>query len=231
MQDSYEKGEIDLLECLRICIKRKNTVFAVLLLFLVLIMGAIFVLPNQYEAVSVVRIGGITSPLFSPVEALYEVQTLKSLSQLNNALGLSLSLPEFLSIVSVESIDNASLIRIKTRAVCPELSATICNGLANIFFSRGNEIYNKEFMILDKRVNRLKANRLVADRERILALEKEMLLSKNFEVFLPAVTPIYPVVSQKRSKIITLLFTVGVILAVLVVFLQEHWANSRKKHK
>lgn len=227
--DFYKEGEIDLVEYLKILIKRRNTVFAALLVVAVIIIGILIYLPNRYEAVTLVRIGRVSGSIFSPAEALFELQSQNSLAQVIKTLELKITVLKLRGMVIVEPLDNAPQIRISIKACRPGLAVKVCNALADIFVTHGNEIYNKEVALYQAHIQRLETNRFVADRERIFILKREVLLSKNFEVLLSASILPYPFVPKERQKVISLILVFGIMFAILLPVFQEFRAKDLKR--
>jgi len=217
MQKFFEKDEIDLGGYLKILLKRKKTFFAVFIAYIFIIAIVIALLPREYEVAAIVRIGGIDKPFLSKAQAEEEIKSLKNIAKVVQLKNLGVNIVELKKKTASEDLGQEDFIMVKVRQAKPELAMEICNALADIFVAGGNKIYDKEIAVYKERLEKLEKNRFINDRERMFALKKRLISTKNFAVFSHANLPRQPIQLNNNLDTIVLLFFTGIMLSLFAV--------------
>ncbi len=230
MQKFFEKDEIDLSDYLKILIRRKKTFFTVFIAYIFIITIVIALLPREYEAAAIIRIGGIDKSFLSKAWAEEEIKSLKNIANAAQLKNLDIDIFELRGKISID--DNYSgkdnFIRVKVRQANPELAIEICNALADTFVAEGNKIYDKEIVRYEEDLKKLEKSKFANDKENVSAFKKKLISSENFEVFSPAILPRQSIQLSNSPDTIVLLFFTGLVLSLFAVSFQEFWQRNKE---
>lgn len=236
-----DKDEIDLMDYIRIIIRRKKTFFC--LFFIFIITGAILVLltPKVYEDSATIRIGNISGLLLPKAQAIQELQNTSILSDVLKKLSLNPDTHDLKGMIKAEDIVGTDLIKIKVIYPKQKLAVNICNSVADAFVSKNRVLFSKKYIILSEEIKRLekvmfkhtRKNRLFKDQSnekareqgnKIYLLKEQLAASSDFEVFDSAVITKWVIPAKKKEAIINFAI-LGLILSVFTAFFQEFFSK------
>lgn len=222
-----DKDEFDLKEYARVIIKRRRVVYNIILLCVLI--SAIFglLLPKTYEIYAIVRIGSIFGPLIPKKEVLYEIRSREILDTVAKAFNLNADTYDFNNRISAEEISDTDLIKIRVRYSDPVLSMEICNAIADIFVNQKNKLYDKLIASLQEEIAIVRAYRFSTNSERLLSLEKDLAMAKDFTVVEKSSIPRFSFWRDLGYKIAVAAIS-GLMLGLLVIFMQEFLGRGQR---
>ena len=226
-QKHYNEDEVDLFDYVDIIIKRKKLFFVVFFVFVLIATTIVFLTPNTYEAIALIRIGNASKPLLSKTIAQEEVRRTKLLSTVIEKLELSIDEFELKNTIQAEDVAGTDLIKIKVKNTNPQLATNICDSIADIFIRENNVIYTKDHALLTEKLNDL-IKKGSTESEKYYWLKNQLIFSKAYEVFEPAHVPRQLVVSVKKYQIIFTFLILGLMTGIFAVVCQE---LLQKKHR
>lgn len=230
MQEYYQKDEIDLADYFRVLNKRKKTIFMVLFFCALAIIAVIFLVPDEYEAISVVRIGRCPQPAYNAKDISCELQNLNNLTEQIKPFEFEGDLGELRNSIVVENLDAPGFIKIRIRASSPKLAVKICDRLANFTVIKGNEICAPRLELLNSQIQKLEKSKSAADKDKAISLKQEIMEYKDSRIVSVADSGRRPIISKNRADNIFFIFISGLALSVLIVSLQEFWAKNKERH-
>lgn len=269
-KDIFYDDEIDLVEYLRIIIKRKAVIFFTILIsvlisvFLFLIVD--FLKPKVYDAVSVVQLGVVKRPITDITSLALRIKADRFLDRIIKELGLKETPSQLSDMLIVRETSDPNLIQIVARHKQPITALKICNIATYNLVSENKLIYksrfdqlNEEIRICEERIKDIKGtkaeikknnlsasavgtvelssimksireyeiiyNEILAKKD---AYEEQLLNARDFEFY--QTTRLLP--DTRKLNIIRNLIlacNIGLMLGLLVVFLQEFRAKDIKR--
>lgn len=215
-----DKDEIDLMDYIRIIIRRKKTFFC--LFFIFIITGAILVLltPKVYEDSATIRIGNISGLLLPKAQAIQELQNTSILSDVLKKLSLNPDTHDLKGMIKAEDIVGTDLIKIKVIYPKQKLAVNICNSVADAFVSKNRVLFSKKYIILKDQSN----EKAREQGNKIYLLKEQLAASSDFEVFDSAVITKWVIPAKKKEAIINFAI-LGLILSVFTAFFQEFFSK------
>ncbi len=159
MSNSNEmfNDEIDLLDYLRIIIKRKTTILFFFILSVLTVAALVYLPRPLYEVNSIIHVGSITSPLMTATDAE------RLLKENRFSIVSSLEPSSIISATHLIRMYDSGKITIKEDLVANFLRITvieknrlramnICEAIAAMLNTEGKKIYNKETLIVNRQV-------------------------------------------------------------------------------
>ncbi len=165
----YAGDEIDLRDYIKVIIKRKKVVLFIFSIGVIITTIVTFLMPKTYEASTIISIGNVAGALISKPEAIQVLKSKKMLSSALRKFNLNVAGPEK---INLEDITGTNLLRLKIEYDDPDLAVKICEAIANSFISKGKDIYDRNFSLLNEKMGDLK------QRERIIKKEIKRLNQK-----------------------------------------------------
>lgn len=215
----FDKDEFDLKEYAKVILKRKRTIFNIILICVIIAAIVRILTPETSEVYAIVRIGTISKPIISKKQAIYEIRSKEIIDSVIEVLKLEPYAYNFNNMISSEEIDGTDLIKIKVRHT-DLLADRICSAIANTFVAKNTFVYNKVITLLEKDIEKIKARRFVADAERLFSLEQDLATAKNFAVIEKSSILPFSFWLGLGSKIAVAAIS-GLMLGLLVIFMQE----------
>ncbi|MCX5713875.1 MAG: Wzz/FepE/Etk N-terminal domain-containing protein [Candidatus Omnitrophica bacterium] len=149
--------EIDLLDYIRIIIKRKITILSFFIIFLFIAAALVYLPRPFYEASSIVHVGSIDRSLMTVADAerLLKENRFSIASSLEPSSIISaahlMRMYDSGKITIKEDID-ANFLKITLLDKDKLLAMNICEAIVNMLNAEGNKIYNKERLIVNRQV-------------------------------------------------------------------------------
>ncbi|MDP2940990.1 MAG: Wzz/FepE/Etk N-terminal domain-containing protein [Candidatus Omnitrophota bacterium] len=237
-KDNQQAGEghgdeIDLGEFLLLLIRKKKVIAAVSGFFLVSALLINFFMPKLYETSATIRIGSINGLLISKAQAIQELQNLKLLNTVIKTLNLDPNLYDLKKILKAEDVTDTNLVRPIVRFDNPKSAKEICNAISENFVLAHNEIYEKEFKLMAKRVGRLeeieRSDKEDSIANKIFDLKEKIIASRNFAVIDPAIIPQRPLGTNNKQNIALALVT-GLMVGITWAAFKEFWEKQKYGH-
>jgi len=224
MEPQYEE-EIDLMDYLKVIIKRKRLILTVFLVVIIVAGIFSFLSPKVYEVGTTLEIGRIRGQIIEPIPQI--IEKIES--------GIYGRIPE----MKVSSPKDTNFIKIELTSSEPQRTKKELANLTELILNEHNEKIDFQKDLLEKEIKRLEGNinflLLRGQETAILQLEINN-LERQRELFQPTKLVIEPTISEKTvSPNLVLNMVVAVILGLFIgiflVFFQEWWEKNKTKLK
>lgn len=173
----YPDDEIDLIDYIRIMIKRKKIILTIFLLCVITATIISFLMPKVYETSAIIEIGSIATPasgsmpisastlLISKDEAIQKIQAKKILNSAIQKLNLTANESMLIKMIKTEDVIKTNLIKLKIQHANPDLAVKICNAIAHSFIQQSKESQNKKLSFVKEEIDRLEKRNKIIEKE------------------------------------------------------------------
>lgn len=167
-----EYYEINLMDYVKVIIKRKQMIFGVLLVVLIAVaVYSFFICPKVYKIDTLIKIGKIGGTLIEePGQLLEEIKAgaynFPIIEKLNLSEGI---IPK----IKIESPAGTDLLIIKTESSTPEIDKTILEELNNLILIEHSKKFETRKELVKKDIERLKNKTALLEEEKINLEKKE----------------------------------------------------------
>jgi len=230
--------EIDLIQIIKILIKRKRTIVFVTLAVLVLSLLAYFVLPPQKEVYTILEIGGIGDQILEePLQLKEKIEKGVFKDEIEARLNIQ-SVP----FVEAEYPQNTKILVLKIKTRDENLGKKIVQTLGNIVLEKHKEILERKKKFLERKIDRERKKINVLEKSekfpelqyiylehlaRVDELEQKLETAKETNFSSPAVR----IIRFRLLSVTVVAVFFGLILSFVFVLGQEFWEKNKKRLK
>jgi len=157
--------EVPFEDYIKVIVKRRDTILLTFFICVIAITIVSFLMPKVYQANAVIRIGTISkpsTPLISTPEAIQMLTRRELLGSVIQKLKLDTRTFKPHKMIKIVAIQDpimrrkeTNLLRLEIRHNDPKLAKEICDTLANSFVHKGKELYDKNFILFNERIQEL----------------------------------------------------------------------------
>ena len=258
-EDKYLEDEVDLIEYIRVIVKRKWTIIIIILIFLCGGFLYNFLSTPIFQSQATLQIGKADVLLIPKQEALALLRSKKTISSAIEGFPIDLSKLR----IETEDLKDTDLIELKVKYPNPELAVKICKAISEDFLNKVKRIYDEKISFLKKQLEELEKKKVSLHKKienlqsippqesvtNFLLLEnilsnyennsfqleesiyrlKERLLSFKEPQLLNLPSKPEEPLKPKKKLVIAVSITLGAFLGVFVAFFQEFWQREAKK--
>lgn len=234
----YEE-EIDLMDYVKVMIKRKREILTVFLFVVVIVFVFSVLVPKVYKIDTVLEIGKIDNELIE--EPLQLVEKIKG-----DTYGifvrekLNISEREYPKI-KVENPQDTNLVKIEIESPKPKLAKDILTEIDNLILKEHQEKFEKKKSKIQENINEIQKELTLLETQKIysdegianlqiaLANLKEKLNSAKMTEIVKSSTISESPIKPKLFLNLVIAGTLGVFLGVFWAFLKEWWEKNKDK--
>ncbi|HOA47371.1 MAG TPA: Wzz/FepE/Etk N-terminal domain-containing protein [Candidatus Pacearchaeota archaeon] len=234
---STNDDEINLIDYIKVVIKRKWLILGITLTAVLIAGIASMVSPKNYEVSTTLQIGNTTDILESTAQVAEKIKSNAYKNLLEEKLNIE-NLPE----IKTETPQNTNFVSIIIETDNPEQAKQILDEINSLVLLEHQEIFNK-------RESQIKENiKEIQDELTLLETKKEYSegiaelriklsdLKATLNVFQPTKVIKAPIVPKNPSGSnlilnIVIAIVLGLFIGVLVAFIKEWWENAKKELK
>jgi uncharacterized protein involved in exopolysaccharide biosynthesis len=174
---SLDTCEVDLIDYLKVILKRKFQIFWIFVITIFIIFITTLLMSKTYESYAVLKIGTFQDKeIEAPVEVTKILLGKPTLTKIAQELGIEKPSETFLKRIAKQlEIDNENnIIMINAKDNTPQASKKIALAISNFIIERHKEMFNEKQAFWENRVNIIK--------NKINALEEEIAQSQNQKI-------------------------------------------------
>lgn len=234
---STNDDEINLIDYIKVVIKRKWLILGITLTAVLIAGIASMVSPKNYEVSTTLQIGNTTDILESTAQVAEKIKSNAYKNLLEEKLNIE-NLPE----IKTETPQNTNFVSIIIETDNPEQAKQILDEINSLVLLEHQEIFNK-------RESQIKENiKEIQDELTLLETKKEYSegiaelriklsdLKATLNVFQPTKVIKAPIVPKNPSGSnlilnIVIAIVLGLFIGVLAAFIKEWWENAKKEIK
>lgn len=228
-QIQYE--DIDLMDYMRVILKRKGIIVAFFILGLILALSLNYFSTRVYKATTVLEIST------KEKEALQTVKKIEN-NVYQSKIKQSLNIEEYPKI-KAESFENTNLVKIEIKSENPQKAKMVLEELNNLILKEHQQEIEKEKQNIEEDINALKQELNFIKNQRLTSegiakLKIEIINLKNkLQDFTPTKIIKEPTISgptKPRKKInLALGAIIGLFLGLCAAFCAEWWQNNKER--
>ena len=157
-EQNYQNDEINLMDYIRVIIKRKKIVVSI---FIICVAAAMIVsfrmsrMPKVYQIDSTVRTGSIGGSLFTVNEVIEKLKNRNLLQSTISEINRDITVEGLKNTIKIESIKGTNLFKLQMEFTEPDLAINILNKIESEFVSDGNIVYEKNITLVKERIQSL----------------------------------------------------------------------------
>ena len=155
-EQNYHDDEINLMDYIKVIIKRKITIIGVLIICVVATTIISFRMPKVYQVNSTVRIGTIGGSLFSVEEIREKAKNRNLLQSVISEIDKNITVESFKKAIKIENIKGTSFLRLQMESTEPDVVVNVLNKIESKLVLEGNEIYEKNMTLINERIQELR---------------------------------------------------------------------------
>jgi len=237
MEQQYEE-EIDLMDYLKVILKRKWLIFEVFLVAVIIAGVFSFISPKVYQVNTVLEIGKIDSELLEqPAQLIEKIKGDVYKSFIQEKLNVS---EEKYPQIKAENPKDTSLIKIEIESERPELAKNILTEINNLILKEHQEQFEKRKSKIEENIKEIQNKLALLEKEKsssgegisqlqiaLLNLKEKLDNMESTKVVNPPTISPNPI-RPKPVLNIVIAGILGIFIGTFLAFFQEWWEKSNK---
>lgn len=179
--NSYDEGEINLLEYARAILIRKRLVFVFILISIICACLAGYIEQRFHKASAVIQLAYLGEPLMSDTVALQELQKESLLVNAIETTGVSIKPETLKKMMRIEYIPKTNRVNITIEHTDSQVAIMLAKAITQIFISTHSDSYQKELLLKKNYIASLQVE-VAFVRDRLVKINNILGLKKKSRV-------------------------------------------------
>jgi capsular polysaccharide biosynthesis protein len=185
MSKQHFQDEINMRDYVNVIVKRKSLILKIFFVSVLVATVISLLLPKEYEASAIIRIGSIGDPLISKSNALYRIKDQNVLNAVIKKFKLDIDLKTLKEGISVRDIGDTELVVVSVIYPDADLAVGICEAIANAFIQDGQKLYEQNVALRNAEVQ--ESEKKIVSIEKNSAKLNEGLANNDFNADFPLI--------------------------------------------